>query len=121
MGCSLRNFKYFQYFFQLVLSNLTIRKRHVAGQLIFGSRVLFRCGLCFDSQSQPMAISSEAHLVTRQLFMWLMACMYLFAFVSLYTQVPGEIVYGSQISSHIASTMYWKFGWSGVATPSIPE
>lgn len=36
-----------------------------------------------------MAIGSESHVATRQLFMWAMACMYLFAFFSLYTQVPG--------------------------------
>ncbi|XP_064399598.1 lipase maturation factor 2-like isoform X2 [Halichondria panicea] len=36
-----------------------------------------------------MAISAEKHQGTRQVFLWLMACTYLFAFASLYTQIPG--------------------------------
>ncbi len=37
-----------------------------------------------------MAISAEKHQGTRQVFLWLMACTYLFAFASLYTQIPGR-------------------------------
>lgn len=36
-----------------------------------------------------MAISPEKHQRTRQLFLWMMACVFLFAFASLYCQIPG--------------------------------
>ncbi len=40
---------------------------------------------------QPaMAASPEKVQCTRQVYLWLMASTYLFAFVSLYTQIPGK-------------------------------
>ena len=38
-----------------------------------------------------MATSSGDLQLARQAYLWFMACMYMFAFASLYTQVPGGL------------------------------
>ena len=43
-----------------------------------------------DAHVVDMAIRPEQHQRVRQAYLWLVACMYMFAFGSLYTQVPGE-------------------------------
>lgn len=46
-----------------------------------------------ESETTDMAIAPGKLQVTRQVYLWLMACMYLFAFSSLYSQIPGELLF----------------------------
>ena len=44
-----------------------------------------------EDRMVEMAISPEKVQRTRQVFLWLMSCVYMWAFASLYTQIPGEM------------------------------
>lgn len=46
-----------------------------------------------ESKTTKMAIAPGKLQVTRQVYLWLMACMYLFAFSSLYSQIPGKLLF----------------------------
>lgn len=54
------------------------------------SRILSQCHVgSWDVESYEMA--SKEIQDTRQLYLWLMGCMYMFAFGSLYVQIPGML------------------------------
>ena len=70
-----------------------------------------------QSETTEMAIAPGKLQVTRQVYLWLMACMYLFAFSSLYSQIPGKLLfptflrlYLTTIPHPMAASQYWCWG-----------
>lgn len=49
------------------------------------------------TKTTEMAIAPGKLQVTRQVYLWLMACMYLFAFTSLYSQIPGKLLFPTML------------------------